>query len=76
MVFATALMEIVDVAAGVGEQSITVANKVGATGYVLATDISSNILEFAQQMAKQAGLNNIETQVMDGENLTLTRRRY
>lgn len=62
---------VLDVAAGAGEQSITTAKKVGATGYVLATDISSNILGFAQQMAKQAGLNNIETQVMDGENLTI-----
>lgn len=62
---------VLDVAAGAGEQSITTAKKVGATGYVLATDISPNILAFAQQMAKQAGLNNIETQVMDGENLTL-----
>ena len=62
---------VLDVAAGAGEQSITTAKKVGATGYVLATDISPNILAFVQQMAKQAGLNNIETQVMDGENLTL-----
>lgn len=62
---------VLDVAAGAGEQSITTAKKVGTTGYVLATDISSNILEFARQMAKQAGLNNIETQVMDGENLTI-----
>jgi ubiquinone/menaquinone biosynthesis C-methylase UbiE len=62
---------VLDVAAGAGEQSITTAKKVGATGYVLATDISSNILEFAQQMSKQAGLNNIETQVMDGEDLTI-----
>lgn len=62
---------VLDVAAGAGEQSITTAKKVGATGYVLATDISPNILAFAQQMAKQAGLNNIETQVMDGEDLTL-----
>ncbi len=62
---------VLDVAAGAGEQSITTAKKVGATGFVLVTDISSNILEFAQQMAKQAGLNNIETQVMDGENLTI-----
>lgn len=38
---------------------------------MLATDISSNILEFAKQMAKQAGLENIETKVMDGENLTV-----
>jgi ubiquinone/menaquinone biosynthesis C-methylase UbiE len=62
---------VLDVAAGAGEQSITTAKKVGSTGYVLATDISSNILEFAQQMAQQEGLNNIETKVMDGENLTI-----
>jgi SAM-dependent methyltransferase len=62
---------VLDIAAGAGEQSITTAKKVGATGYVLATDISSNILEFAEQMAKQAGLENIETKVMDGENLNI-----
>lgn len=62
---------VLDVAAGAGEQSITAAKKVGEEGLVLATDISSNILEFAQQLAKQAGLNNIQTQVMDGENLTI-----
>ncbi len=62
---------VLDVAAGAGEQSITIAKKVGTTGYVLASDISSNILEFAEQMAKQAGLKNIETKVMDGENLTI-----
>lgn len=62
---------VLDIAAGAGEQSITTAKKVGATGYVLATDISSNILEFAKQMAQQAGFNNIETKVMDGENLTI-----
>lgn len=62
---------VLDVAAGAGEQSITAAKIVGSNGYVLATDISSNILDFAQQMAKKAGMNNIETQVMDGENLTL-----
>jgi ubiquinone/menaquinone biosynthesis C-methylase UbiE len=62
---------VLDIAAGAGEQSITAAKKVGATGYVLATDISSNILDYAKQMAQQAGVNNIETKVMDGENLTL-----
>ena len=62
---------VLDIAAGAGEQSITTAKRVGTNGYVLATDISSNILEFAKQMAQQAGLNNIETKVMDGENLTV-----
>lgn len=62
---------VLDIAAGAGEQSITAAQKVGATGYVLATDISSNILDYAKEMAQQAGVHNIETKVMDGENLTL-----
>lgn len=62
---------VLDIAAGAGEQSITTAKKVGVTGHVLATDISSNILDYAKQMAQQAGVNNIETKVMDGENLTL-----
>lgn len=62
---------VLDVAAGAGEQSITASEKVGPSGYVLATDISPKILEFAQQMAEQKGLENIETQVMDGENLSL-----
>lgn len=62
---------VLDVAAGAGEQTITTAKKVGETGYVLATDISSNILEFAREMAKEAGMKNIETKVMDGENLTV-----
>ena len=62
---------VLDIAAGAGEQSITVAKKVGPSGYVLATDISSNILEYAKEMAEQNGLDNIETKVMDGENLTV-----
>lgn len=67
---------VLDVAAGAGEQSISIAKKVGETGYVLAADISSNILAYAKEMAKEAGLNNIETQVMDGENLTIPDKTF
>nr|WP_288837392.1 class I SAM-dependent methyltransferase [uncultured Flavobacterium sp.] len=62
---------VLDIAAGAGEQSITTAKKVGSSGEVLATDISSNILEYAQKMAEQNGCSNIKTKVMDGENLSL-----
>ena len=60
---------VLDVAAGAGEQSITAARRVGPSGRVLATDISANILAFAREAARLAGHNNIETRVMDGENL-------
>lgn len=62
---------ILDVAAGAGEQTIVTARRVGAKGSVLATDLSSNILDFARQSARQAGLRNVQTRVMDGENLEL-----
>src|ERR1700682_1935211 len=46
---------VLDVAAGAGEPAMTAAERVGPTGRVLATDISSNILEFAAQMARARG---------------------
>ncbi len=61
---------ILDVAAGAGEQSLAAARRAGPDGHVLATDISGNILDFAEQSAKMAGLNKIiSTHVVDGEAL-------
>ena len=60
---------VLDVAAGAGEQTIVTARRVGPDGHVLATDISSNILDFAAAEAANAGLKNVEIRVMDGENL-------
>lgn len=60
---------VLDVAAGAGEQTLAVARRIGATGQVLATDISPEILEFARKSASLAGLRNIHIQVLDGENL-------
>jgi SAM-dependent methyltransferase len=60
---------VLDIAAGAGGQSIAAARRVGPEGSVLATDISSNILEFAKQQAATAGLANVATRVMDGERL-------
>ncbi|HKQ38261.1 MAG TPA: methyltransferase domain-containing protein [Verrucomicrobiae bacterium] len=60
---------VLDIAAGTGEQTLLAAERVGPSGYVLATDISANILEFAAADARAAGLTNVETRVMDGEKL-------
>ncbi|WP_217912690.1 class I SAM-dependent methyltransferase [Miltoncostaea marina] len=61
---------VLDVAAGAGGQSLVAARRVGPTGRVLATDISGNILEHAAASARAAGLANVETAVMDGEDLS------
>ena len=62
---------VLDLAAGTGGQTLAAARRVGSTGLVLATDISSNILAFTAENAKNAGLNNVQTRVMDAENLEL-----
>ncbi|MCP9931642.1 class I SAM-dependent methyltransferase [Cyanobium sp. AMD-g] len=62
---------VLDVAAGAGEQTTGMARRVGPSGSVLATDLSPAILDFARQAALEAGLKNVQTQVMDGENLEL-----
>jgi SAM-dependent methyltransferase len=63
--------KVLDVAAGAGGQTLTTAKRVGPAGYVLATDISSNILVLAADNAHKAHLMNVEARVMDGENLEL-----
>ena len=60
---------VLDVAAGAGGQTLVAARRVGPRGKVIATDISSHILDFAADEARRAGLANVETQEMDGENL-------
>jgi len=62
---------VLDVAAGTGDQTLLAAGRVGPSGYVLATDISTNMLNVAADAVRRAGLTNVETRVMDGENLDL-----
>jgi SAM-dependent methyltransferase len=67
---------VLDVAAGAGGQSIAAARRVGSEGRVLATDISSNILGYAEREARRAGLTNVATRVMDGEELEVEEGVY
>ena len=61
---------VLDVAAGAGEQTLAVAQRIGNIGHVLATDISANILSYADNAARLAGYDNVQTRVIDGEHLT------
>jgi SAM-dependent methyltransferase len=64
-------MRVLDVAAGTGDQSILAAQRIGAAGSLLATDISASMLDGAAQAAREAGLTNIETRVADASALDL-----
>lgn len=63
--------QVLDVAAGAGDQSIACARRVGPTGRVLATDIAPRILEYAAAEAGRLGLTQIGVRAMDGESLDL-----
>ena len=62
---------VLDVAAGTGDQTLMAARRVGPTGYVLATDISISMLNLATEAAQNAGLTNVDTRIMDAENIDL-----
>ncbi|MBA2398990.1 MAG: class I SAM-dependent methyltransferase [Bradyrhizobium sp.] len=67
---------VLDVAAGAGDQTLDIAERVGPQGYVLATDLSPEILRFAAQQAAAAGYRNIETRVADGQKLQIEDSRF
>ena len=61
--------QVLDVAAGAGEQSFAAARRVGPTGRVLATDIAPALLAHAAADARAAGLHWVQTREVDGEAL-------
>ena len=60
---------VLELAAGMGELAVMTARRVGPNGFVLATDISTSMLNQAAETAREAGLTNVETRIMDAENL-------
>src|SRR5512145_2310642 len=67
---------VLDVAAGTGDQTLMAAERVGPTGYVLATDISANMLKLAADAAREAGFTNVEVRKMDAENIDLDENSF
>jgi SAM-dependent methyltransferase len=62
---------VLDVAAGAGDQTLDIAERVGPDGYVLATDLSPDILRYAERNVAHAGHHNVETKVSDFERLAV-----
>lgn len=61
---------VLDVACGTGLVTFPVAEAVGDSGAVLATDISEGMVVEARKMAADRGVHNIEFERMDAENLS------
>jgi ubiquinone/menaquinone biosynthesis C-methylase UbiE len=66
--------KVLDIATGIGEPAITAANRIGNSsgGYVLATDLSPQMLSIAKNRAKSLNLDKImEFKEGDAETITL-----
>lgn len=60
---------VLDVAAGTGDQTLAIAERVGPQGHVLATDLSPAVVALAEANAARAGFANVHARVADGEDL-------
>jgi SAM-dependent methyltransferase len=59
------------VAAGAGAEALAAARRVGPSGSVLATDVAPAMVREATEAAREAGLTNLQAQLMDAERLDL-----
>jgi len=60
---------VLDIACGTGLVTFRAADLVGATGRVVATDISQKMVDFTAQEAKRRGLSHVECMRMGAETL-------
>ncbi|HTE90155.1 MAG TPA: class I SAM-dependent methyltransferase [Terriglobales bacterium] len=62
-------MQVLDLASGTGEPAISLASHVGSEGRVTALDLSAELLQIAEQRARQRGLDNFSTCQADAQSL-------
>lgn len=62
---------VLDIASGVGEPAIAIAQKVGPSGSVLGTDLVEEMLAAAREHAAARGVTNVEFRRVDGEELAV-----
>ncbi|HXQ26012.1 MAG TPA: class I SAM-dependent methyltransferase [Candidatus Acidoferrales bacterium] len=62
-------MRVLDLASGVGDPALSVAQAVGPSGHVTATDLGPGMIGLAEELARARGLTNIEFRVANVESL-------
>lgn len=67
---------VLDLAAGTGDHTLDLAASVGSGGQVVATDISSRVLDFAEDAARAAGHLNVTTIAADAALLPLADAQF
>jgi SAM-dependent methyltransferase len=69
-------MQVLDLASGTGEPALTLAEMVGPTGHVTATDLVPEMLAVVEDHARRRGLVNMTFQQADAEALPFPSHRF
>jgi ubiquinone/menaquinone biosynthesis C-methylase UbiE len=67
---------VLDLASGAGSQTLRAAERVGAQGHVVASDIADTMLHYLQANARAAGLTNVTTLTGAAEDLDLAAESF
>jgi ubiquinone/menaquinone biosynthesis C-methylase UbiE len=68
--------KLIDIACGTGLVSFPAAEKLGRNGFVLATDISDNMVKIGNESANEKKYTNIRFERMDAEELNVPDEEY
>ena len=69
-------MQVLDIASGPGEPALTIAERIGASGSVTATDLVPEMLAAAEENARSSGLTNITFQQANAEALPFADEQF
>ena len=67
---------VLDLASGAGSQTLRAAQRVGAQGHVVASDIAETMLHYVQENARAAGLTNVTTLAGAAEDLDVAAESF
>jgi SAM-dependent methyltransferase len=69
-------LRVLDLACGVGDPALSIAEEVSATGRVTATDFGPGMMSLAEELARKKGLTNIEFREANAEALPFADASY
>jgi SAM-dependent methyltransferase len=69
-------MRVLDLACGVGDPALSIAQEVGPSGGVTATDLGPGMMSLAEELARKKGLTNLEFREANAEALPFADASY
>jgi SAM-dependent methyltransferase len=69
-------MRVLDLACGVGDPALSIAQEVSPSGRVTATDLGPGMMSLAEELARKNGLTNIEFREANAESLPFADASY